>query len=440
MGISRNIIILIASGAVRNLGFGFYNVIFAIYLSKLGFGTVTIGTVVTAASLSGVIQTFLGSILMDHYSRKRLMIFWGLLTVVGSAVMAWSSDPVVVAAMSALGLIGARAGGSGAGGLGGPVMVGQIAILADESPSEKRNVIFAANALVLHFAGSLGALLAALPDIFQRYGVDELLSYRLLFLIGCAMSLFYIVVLSFYRENPRTKKIRSPGRPEPRFGMDSIIPQKSKWFVAKMALLGAFDSFGSSLHSSLLAYWFFVVYGASLSDIGPLFAISNVIGSLTLIFGAKLADRIGNVNATVLTHLPAPLLLILMPFAPDFHTAAIIQVLRQSIGRMDNPIKQSYMMAVVPREERARARGFTTVFQRFSGSFSPSVAAYMMSAISTSLPFYLGGAIQFTHDILYYFTFRNIKPPEERPEAVVEGSTQSADKVEPVALPRKVQS
>ena len=54
MGISRNIAILIGSGAVRNLGFGFYNVIFAIYLSKLGFGTVTIGTVVTVASLSGV--------------------------------------------------------------------------------------------------------------------------------------------------------------------------------------------------------------------------------------------------------------------------------------------------------------------------------------------------------------------------------------------------
>ena len=118
-----------------------------------------------------------------------------------------------------------------------------------------------------------------------------------------------------------------------------------------MALLGAFDSFGSSLHSSLLAYWFFVVYGASLSDIGPLFAISNLIGSLTLIFGAKLADRIGNVNATVITHLPAPLLLMLMPFAPDFHTAAIIQVLRQAISRMDNPIKQSYMMA------RRAARG-----------------------------------------------------------------------------------
>ena len=433
MGISRNIAILIASGAVRNLGFGFYNVIFAIYLSKLGFGTITIGTVVTVASLSGVVQTLLGSVLMDHYSRKRLMIFWGLLTLVGSAVMAWSSDPVVVATMSALGLIGARAGGSGAGGLGGPVMVGQVAMLADEAPNEKRNVIFAANALVLHFAGSVAALLAVLPDFFRGHEVEELTSYRLLFLVGCVMSLLYIVVLSFYRESEKVEKASGPERVAQPFSVRNIIPQKSKKFVAKMALLGAFDSFGSSLHSSLLAYWFFVVYGASLSDIGPLFAISNLIGSLTLIFGAKLADRIGNVNATVITHLPAPLLLMLMPFAPDFHTAAIIQMLRQAISRMDNPIKQSYMMAVVPREERARARGFTTVFQRFSGSFSPSVAAYMMSAVSTSLPFYLGGAIQFTHDILYYFTFRDLKPPEELSEPAL-SSAQILDEVEESAI------
>jgi MFS family permease len=425
IGISRDIAILIAAGAVRNFGFGFYNVIFAIYLAKLGFGTITIGSVITLASLSGVVQTLVGSVLMDHYSRKRVMIFWGALTLVGSGVMAWSSDPLIVATMSALGLIGARAGGSGAGGLGGPVMVGQVAMLADKAPDEKRTFIFAVNALALHTAGSLGAFLAALPDIFQSYGLEELSSYRALFGIGCVMSFFYIVILSFYKEGETMRK--APGAAERRFGIRDIIPQKSKKFVAKMSLLGAFDSFGSSLHSSLLAYWFFVVYGASLSEIGPLFAISNLIGSATLLIGAKLADRIGNVNATVLTHLPAPLLLIILPFAPDFYTAAIIQVVRQAVSRMDNPIKQSYMMALVPREERARARGFTTVFQRLSGSFSPSVAAYMMSAVSTSLPFFVGGAIQFAHDILYYFTFRNIRPPEELSKQAVELSSEDED-------------
>jgi MFS family permease len=427
LGISRDIAILIASGAVRNLGFGFYNVIFAIYLSKLAFDTIAIGTVISLASVSGVIQTLFGSILMDHYSRKRLMIFWGILTLVGSGVMAWSSDPVVVATMSALGLIGARAGGSGAGGLGGPVMVGQVAMLADKAAAEKRNVIFAVNALVLHVAGSLGAFLAALPELFQAYGLEELSSYRALFGIGFAMSLLYVIILAFYREE-EAKQTKAKSRlREQRFTLRSVIPEKSKRFVAKMALLGAFDSFGSSLHSSLFAYWFFVVYGASLSEIGPLFAISNLIGSLTMIIGAKLADRIGNVNATVLTHLPAPLLLIVLPFAPDFQTAAILQVVRQAISRMDNPIKQSYMMALVPREERARARGFTTVFQRLPGSFSPSIAAYMMSAISTSLPFYIGGAIQFLHDVFYYFTFRNIKPPEELSKQSVELSPEEED-------------
>jgi len=411
-GISRDIAILIASGAVRNFGFGFYNVIFAIYLAKLGFGTVAIGTVVSIATLSGVGQTLIGSVLMDHYSRKRMMIFWGLLTLIGSGVMAWSSDPLVVATMSALGLIGARAGGSGAGGLGGPVMVGQVAMLADKTPNEKRNSIFAINALGLHTAGSLGAFLAALPDLFQARGWDELASYRALFGIGFVTSLLYVVVISFYREGEPLRKAHDADSAR-RFSVRNIIPQKSKKFVSKMALLGALDSFGSSLHSSLLSYWFFVVYGASVSEIGPLFAISNLIGAATLLIGAKLADRIGNVNATVLTHLPAPLLLILLPFCPDFRSAAILQIVRQAVARMDNPIKQSYMMALVPREERARARGFTTVFQRLSGSFSPSAAAYMMSAISTSMPFFIGGAIQFAHDILYYFTFRNIKPPEE---------------------------
>jgi MFS family permease len=413
LAISRDIAILITAGAVRNFGFGFYNVIFAIYLAKLGFSTLTIGSVVTLATLSGVVQTLIGSILMDHYSRKWMMIFWGALTCVGAGVMALSSDPYVVMAMSALGLIGARAGGSGAGGLGGPVMVGQVAMLADKAPAEKRNSIFAFNALGIHIAGSLGTFMAALPDFFQARGIDELSSYRLLFAIGCAASVFYIIIMCFYHETARAVRIADPAAPQSRFALANIVPQKSKKFVAKMAMLGAFDSFGSSLHSSLLSYWFFVVYGASVSEIGPLFAISNLIGSLMLLVSARLADRFGNVKATVFTHLPAPLLLILLPFCPDFRSAAMLQILRQAVSRMDNPIKQSYMMALVPSEERARARGFTTVFQRLSGSLSPSVAAYMMVAISTSLPIFIGGAIQFAHDILYYYTFRNIKPPEE---------------------------
>jgi len=411
---SRDLCFLIASGAVRNLGFGFYNIIFAIYLSKLGFNTITIGAVITVSSISGVVQTLVGSILMDRYSRKRVMLFFGVLTFFGSGVMALSSDPLVVVTMSALGLIGARAGGSGAGGMGGPVMVGQVAMLADRTSDKERNIIFAINAFALHGSGAIGALLASLPEILQGYAIEEFASYRALFAMGALMSLLYIGLLLGYRERKSERRgAMAPASEQKSGGRATIIPKESRSFVTKMALLGAIDSFGASLHGSLLSYWFFVVHGASLTVLGPLFAVSNLIGSVTMLIGAKLADRIGNVNATVLTHLPAPLLLMLLPFAPDFYWAAAIQICRQAISRMDNPIKQSYMMSIVPREERARARGFTMVFQRLPSSFSPSAAAYLMSAVSTSMPFYIGGFIQLCHDILYYFTFRHIKPPEE---------------------------
>jgi hypothetical protein len=50
-----------------------------------------------------------------------------------------------------------------------------------------------------------------------------------------------------------------------------------------------------------------------------------------------------------------------------------------------------------------------------------------MSSISTSMPFFIGGAIQFVHDILYYFTFRSIKPPEELARQSLELSTEPED-------------
>ena len=417
--LSRELVILLAAGAIRNLGFGFYNIVFAIYLSKLGYDTVAIGSLLTVSSISGVVQTLLASVLFDRYPRKWVMIFFGSLTFLSSLVFALTSDPIMVATMSALGLLGARAGGTGAGGMGGPVMVGQTAMLADQSPARHRNVIFAVNAIVLTVAGSVGALTAALPDVVQaRFGLDEPASYRMLFGLGSVMSFLYMIVMLFYRDSePAPSQTLQPvpdEKPTSRTTVrTALIPEKSRKFVIKMSLLGAFDSMGTGLHSSLLAYWFFVVHNASVSEIGPLFAVSNLAGSVTLLVGAKLADRFGNVNATVMTHLPAPLLLLLLPLAPDFRSAAIIQIIRQSISRMDSPIQQSYMMAVVPPEERGRARGITAVCRRLPSSFAPSMAAYLMAAFSTSLPFYVGGMIQFIHDILYYFTFRNIKPPEE---------------------------
>jgi hypothetical protein len=38
----------------------------------------------------------------------------------------------------------------------------------------------------------------------------------------------------------------------------------------------------------------------------------------------------------------------------------------------------------------------------------------MMQAVSLNVPIFLGGFLQLFHDCVFYFMFRNVKPPEEQ--------------------------
>lgn len=111
-------------------------------------------------------------------------------------------------------------------------MVGQTAMLADESPPRHRNLIFAANAIVLTVAGSVGALTAAIPDLLQtKYGLRALASYRAIFAFGSVMSFLYFVTLLFFREH-KTEPRKSLGENEPIAVKNTVrgalIPERSR--------------------------------------------------------------------------------------------------------------------------------------------------------------------------------------------------------------------
>ena len=74
-----------------------------------------------------------------------------------------------------------------------------------------------------------------------------------------------------------------------------------------------------------------------------------------------LARRFGLVNTMVFTHLPSNVLLLLVPFMPNLPLAILLLLVRSALSQMDVPTRNSYVMAVVPPEERAAAASVTTV-------------------------------------------------------------------------------
>jgi predicted MFS family arabinose efflux permease len=129
---------------------------------------------------------------------------------------------------------------------------------------------------------------------------------------------------------------------------------------------------------------------------------------------AWLAKRIGLVNTMVFTHIPSSLLLLTVPFAPNFTIAAVLFLLREGLVEMDVPTRQSYVMAVVRPEERTAASGVTHLVRLAMWAVAPAFAGLFMRGGSLGAPLMIGAGMKIAYDGLLYAAFRHVRPPEER--------------------------
>ena len=120
MGILRNLHrdakLLMASRGIRAFAFSYLNVIFAIYLDRLGYTPVTIGIVYSVAYLSGAVLTALWGYLSDRYGRRNILMLLALLTIVSNAIFVFFDSLFFILLAVIIANVGA--GGSGGGGSG----------------------------------------------------------------------------------------------------------------------------------------------------------------------------------------------------------------------------------------------------------------------------------------------------------------------------------
>lgn len=399
----RDAIILMTSRGVRAFAFSYLGVVFTIYLSQLGYSTVTIGVVITTAYASAAVLTAVWGYLSDRYGRKNILILLAALTIVSNLIYIFSSHLIFIIAAVIIANVGA--GGSGAGGQGGgPMSPVEQALLAEKCSPQNRNTVFSANAFVGSMMGALGALLSGLPQHLQEArGWEAIASYKPLFVLTMLFSIVLIYAYSRIEEHhvPR-KREKTP------------LVNKTHSFVVKMSLLGMIDNLGGGLISPLLAYWFFLRYGVELKSLGFMFFLSYFLAAMSFLTAPIIARRIGVVRTMAFSHGLASLIWLLLPLAPTFAAAAALTIVRSYLAYMDNPLRSSFIMGVVRPEDRGAAAGFTTLSRHVPVAVSPTLSAYLMQAFTLNVPVFIGGFLQLTHDCIFYFMFRNVKPPEEQ--------------------------
>jgi len=398
-----------ASRAARSLSQGYLVVVVPLYLLQIGFNGVSLGELFTAGAFISAFLTVSVSLLADQIGRKPFLIVFPVFTAIGALVFISTNDFWLIVASCALGTLG-RGGGAGGAGAGGPFYPAQQALIADHSSAGDRNKVFAAFSFTDSIGGTTGALLAVVPDLLnQRFGFSPTDSYKPLFVLTSALAVVMMLTILPVRETV-IRRVKTGGK-------RAFLPVQSRNVIGRLALTNLVNGLGVGFFGPFVSYWFYRRFGASPGTIGLLFAVVNLGAAVPYLVAPALARRLGIVNAVVGIRLVGVLLLALLPLMPSFLLAAAVYFFRMAFQRASIPLRQSYSMGVVSKEERSAAAGLSNLPSQLSASISPLAAGYIFETISLELPFEIGAALQLVNAALFFSLFRKIRPPEEAPLA-----------------------
>jgi MFS family permease len=393
-----DVVNLYAARAARGFGDGFAAIILPAYLLEIGFNPLQIGLVATAALLGSAATTLAIGFLAPRYHLRTLLLICAALMVVTGIAIPSFQHLVFIAAIAFIGTMNPTTGD-----IGVHVPLEQAA-LAHGVSDQDRTRVFARYSLIGALSIAAGALAAGVPDLLVSLGMGRIGALQAMFYVYGGLGLIGVL---FYSRLPRAEVKETAPQATP------LGP--SRRTVYKLAALFSLDSFaGGFTVQSLMALWLFERFDLSLAAASAFFFWSNVLTALSYPVAARLGKRFGLVNTMVFTHIPSSVCLILAAFSPSLTIVLTLLLVRSALSQMDVPTRTSYVMAVVTPAERTAAASVTAVPRSLASAISPALSGALLSTSFAGLPLVVCGVLKIVYDLSLLFSFRHIKPPEEK--------------------------
>jgi len=394
-----DILLLYAARGVRGLGDGFAIIILPAYLSAIGFSPGQIGFVASASLLGTALFTLAIGFFAPRHDLRNLLLGGAVLMACTSLAFPNFDQFVFIALVAFVGTVNPSTEDLG-------VLVPlEHAMLAHGVPDHERTRTFARYSLIGTLSMAAGSLAAALPDFIVSADLDRVSAFKIMFYGYAALGL---LSAALYQRLPHVRM--DEARPSAPLG-------PSRGVVYKLAALFSLDAFaGGFVVQSLLALWLFERFDMSLSAASLFFFWSSTLSAFSYPVAAWLTKRIGLINTMVYTHIPSSIFLILAAFSPYLILALALLLARSALSQMDVPTRTSYVMAVVTPVERTAAASVTAVPRSLASSISPAMTGVLLATPFAGLPLIVCGILKIVYDVALLYSFRHMKPPEEKAE------------------------
>ncbi|SPO32458.1 related to MFS transporter [Ustilago trichophora] len=417
---NRDVWLLLAARFVRMLAFGSSSLILALFLSGLGQTPVQVGRFLTFTLIGDFLLSLLLTFVADSVLGRRNTLRLGALSMlVSGLVFAMTSHPHLLLVAAVFGVI------SPSGNEIGPFRAVEESILAELVEKQNRPSLFGWYVVTGSLAASLATWLGGwLNGIVKHDEHGGLMGYyRCVFVVYAVLGLVKLMLsfaLSRRCERPPrpTSELAATSRTEaderdpllPRstsaLAPSSDSPQAASQQVfghikfASLCILFAIDSLGSGMVSQTLQSWFlFRKFNANLSSLGSILSAALFVSSISNLFSARLANRLGLVPTMVLTHLPSSIILALTPLPNSLVATSALIVARAATSSMDQAPRSAFLSAFLPAHHRTRVLGLVNTIKTLAQSGGPTLTGWLTSKGRMGWAFHVAGALKTAYDL-----------------------------------------
>jgi MFS family permease len=256
----------------------------------------------------------------------------------------------------------------------------QFSISVNENERRSKNFAFS-----LYNFGSYASAASASASIFFFYESNIQAFYEVCFFLSLVQFVSYglLSIPMDTRKAERRQKLKNRD-------------------VSILSALFSIDSLGGGLVvTSMITLWFKLVYSATLSQIGFIFVIVNIVTAISIILSSVISNRMGLVRTMVYTHLISNVFLVLIPLIHSFAIGQIFLYLRQTTSQMDVPARDSFTNTLIPQEQRIQSNARFVMVRNFFQIPGPAIGGAILEFYPPLL-FIVAGGSKILYDLMFF--------------------------------------
>jgi MFS family permease len=388
---------VVTGRAIRGFADGFVSVLLAQYLVGLGFSPVEVGAIVTGTLLGSAVLTLAFGLTSHRFTLRTLLITatWVMIATGTGFATVTAFWPLL-----AIAVVGTLNPSSGDVSVFLPT---EQALVSTHVDAPRRPWTFAVYNLGAIFAGAVGALASGVPEgLAHSQGWDVTDTQQAGFVLYAAAGVaIFLVYRHLTRDHDTLPTVSARERRR--------VLHTSRRTVLELTGLFSLDAAGGGfVVTSLLVLWLHLRYDLSAGTTAAVFFAAGVLSGCSQLLAPLLARRLGLVRTMAFTHIPANVLLVLAAFAPSGEVAIGLLLARAFLSQMDVPARQSFVMAVVPPEERAAAASVTNVPRSLAAATTPLFAGALLARSTFGWPLVIAGGVKIGYDLLLLGLYRDV--------------------------------